>query len=651
MALTLEEQEELKQLQQQLGVDSQAVNMQNSVMSPDYMPPSLGQQLYRSTVDVLPEMGGMVGGAAGALLTRNPAGVRGGAAVGQQAIRSLIGAGVGGATGEAGKQALLNQPSVTSLLRSGVEQAVYDGFGTLIFTYGGKAYRFTKDQFKNLTKSDALPDSAIQAAQQLLAQQKLGATLTPYQATGNSVDALKESIARGSFTGKPIITKNEQNVQKALEAAKTTILDDISKEVYDGISAGQSFQTAIKTGDAALKARVEPFYDALSSRAGGAFDVTAVDMSALKAYAKKEKDELAGLGGFGATGAEDVFTKINQIDPKLSFAKAHRLLSSLKTELRELQRADQPSANAERVLNRAIQTLEGQMDKAGGALKGTAMSFDGRLPTDGTQTLADQYKLYSKFYRDGLNDLYSNTTSRLLNKDPELVGQTVFQSGRVTAFQDVKRALTKAKELNPELNVTDTINSVRRGYLETLLKSDNLTNISTKLKNDPSVRRTFEEILSKDQRERVKTLLLAAERSADVPTSPGALFFAAQQAQATATVLSLGALALSPEAQRIASENPAWATAIAGTIILGPRFLAKAATKPEATNAALQLIKSQSKNIPMSGPVLLKTLQAFDKAGIQPEDMTGTTDEMAPSLTREEEEELRYLEEQLGQPE
>jgi hypothetical protein len=643
MALTPEEQLELQELQKSLGVD-----MSRSVMREDYRPPSLAEQLYQSTINVLPEMGGMAGGLLGAALTRSPTGATGGQLLGQQAIRSMVGAGVGGATGEATQQAITGRPSAASLLRSGVEQAVYDGFGNLIFTYGGKAYRFTKDQFKSVTNKDA-PESAVRAAQELLLQQKQGATLTPYQATGNAVDALKESIARGSFTGKPLIIRAEQNVQKALDSAKNTILDDISKTVYDGVNAGKSFQTAIREGDMALKRKVEPFYSALDQRATGVFDPTAVDLGPLKTFAKNQQVKAERIAGFSTTGAEDIFSRIDKLGNKLSFSDSHELLSSLKTQLRDLKAADQPATNAERILNNLIELTQNQMDKAGGALKGSAMTFDGRLPVDGTQTLADQYRLYSKFYKDSITDIYSDTTARLLNKDPEKVGEFVFSSGSVTPFQDVKKALRKAKELNPELNVTDTINSIRRGYLETLLKDENLSSVLRQIEKNPKVRRTFEEMLSTDQQKRVKTLLVAAERAKDIPTSPGALFFAAQQAQATASVLSVGALILSPEAQRIASENKGWATAFAGTILFGPRFLAKAATSGEATNAALKLINMQAKNIQLTGPVLLKTLQAFEKAGIQPEDITGTTDALGSTLTQDEQEELNLLRQQLGQ--
>jgi hypothetical protein len=644
MALTREEQEELARLEAELGQGSD-MNMSRSVMGPG--PQTLGEKVYQATVDVLPEMGGMAGGTLGALLTRSPAGARGGQMLGQQAIRSMIGAGTGGMVGEAGQQAITGRPSVTSMLRSGVEQAVYDGFGNLLFTYGGKAYRMTKDQFKTMTKKEA-PDSAIKAAQELLLEQKLGATLTPYQATGDSVDALKESIARGSFTGKPVIVRAQQNVEKALDSAKNTILDDISKEVFDGVSSGIAFKTAIEQGEVALKSQVRPFYEALDQQAGQ----VGVNIAGLKKYTSKELEKSPGVAELVLAGPEKKLLEgIANLPEKIPFTAAHELLSSFKAQLRDAKSSAVPDSRTVARLSSVVKSLEGQMDAAGRQIKGSSLSFDNKMAADGATNLADQYKLYSKFYREGLEDLFSDTTSRLLNKDPEKVGESIFQAGNVTAFRDVTRALTKAKKLNPNLNVEDTINSVRRGYLETLLKEEDLSKLYTKIDKDPKIRRTFQELLTKDQRDRVRTLLLAAERAGDIPSSPGGLFFAAQQATAVAQFAGAAggaAVFLAPDAlPALAQKNPGWTATLAGTIVFGPRFLAKAATSPEATNAALRIVRMRDKNIAMSGPLLLKTVQAFDKAGIQPEDLSGATEKQG--LSNEEMEELSRLEAELGQ--
>mgnify|MGYP003353711461 CR=1 FL=1 len=170
-------------------------------------------------------------------------------------------------------------------------------------------------------------------------------------------------------------------------------------------------------------------------------------------------------------------------------------------------------------------------------------------------------------------------------------------------------------------------------------------------KNDETVRRTFETVLPKEQQKRVMTLLEAAKLAETRPSASAPLFFAAQQAQATGAVLSVGALLLSDQAKTVAADNPIKTALVGGTILLGPRFWAKAALNPEATNAALGIIKSQENGLPITKNLLLKASGAFEKVGITAEDLTAPPpqQQQAPGLTASEQEELRRLEQELNQ--
>jgi hypothetical protein len=203
------------------------------------------------------------------------------------------------------------------------------------------------------------------------------------------------------------------------------------------------------------------------------------------------------------------------------------------------------------------------------------------------------------------------------------------------------------------LNIDNTVNAVRRGYVENLLKSENsLDKLGAKLEGDEALRRTFETVLTKDQQSNVKRLLKAAELSSVRPTAEAPLFLAAQQAQAAGTIGSGLLLLLSPDAQKVAADNPGWTTLAAGTVLLGPRFIAKSITNPKATNAALALVKQQESGS-VTGPLFLKAIQAFEQAGITAEDFIDSqaeTKQSAPvGLTEAEREELQKLEQELGQ--
>lgn len=647
MALTAKEQAELEELEKELGADT---GYQSVLINPNQPEPTILQQLGRSVVETLPELGGMAGGVFGALTTRSPIGARAGAAAGTALVRGAIGAGLGGATGEAAQQAITDRPSLFGVAQAGIEQATYDAAGNLIFSAGGKVYRVTKDFIKSKLGSETAEiDNALFQADRLLKQEG-GFGLTPYQATGSQLEGIMESLARGSFTAKPIMARADAATEKAIQSAKGKILDNITTSIYDSVATGKAFAESIKAGDTALGNTVRPYYTELAR-----VNTIPVDIRPLQADAQAILNRGARSGGLTITPSEQqLLTQIVEAPEKVDFGIAHEILSGFKTKARDLKNSSEPDTKLSAQYNSIISRLEKQMDTAGNRLKGAAISFEGRLPEDTTTTLADQYKFYSKLYRDSINDLYTDTTAKLLNKDPEFVGKTIYQSGNVTAFEETKKALGRAKQLDPKLNVEDTLNSVRRGYVENLLKNEGtLDKLGQKIESDEAVRRTFNTILTKEQQTNVMKLLKAAELSSVRPDTAAPLFFAAQQAQAATGLLGIGAVLFSDEAQKAAANSP-FATALtAGGIFLGPRFIAKAITNPAATNAAVALLKQQEQGLPVTANLATKALQAFEKAKITAEDLIKpTTETTAPApagLTEAEKEELRKLEEELGQ--
>lgn len=645
MALTTQEQEELARLEKELGADT---SYQSVLINPNQPTPSVMQQLGRGFVETLPEMGGMIGGTIGALGTRSPTGARTGAALGSAAVRSMIGAGAGGATGEAAQQAITGRPSLFGVVQSGVEQATYDAAGNLLFSAGGKAYKVSKDFIKSKLGSEtAQIDNALFQADRLLKQEG-GFGLTPYQATGGQFEGIMESLSRGSFTAKPIMAKADVATEKAIQSAKGKILDDITTNVYDSVATGNAFVDSIKAGDKALGDAVRPYYTELSR-----INTIPVDIRPLQNQALSILNRAERAGGLTLSSNEKAFlTRIAEAGDKVDFGIAHDILSNFKTTARDLKNAAEPDSKLSAQYNSFISQLEKQMDAAGNNLKGSAISFDGRLAEDTTTTLADQYKFYSKLYRESINDLYTDTTAKLLNKDPEFVGKTIYQSGNVTAFEETKKALGRAKQLNPDLNINDTLNSIRRGYVENLLKNEGtLDKLGSKIESDEAIRRTFNTILTKEQQTNVMKLLKASELSSIRPDQTAPLFFAAQQAQAATGIIGAGALIFDSEAQKAAANSPFAIIATAGAVFLGPRFIAKAITNPEATNAAVAMLKQQEKGLPVTANLAAKAFQAFEKAKITAEDLaqptTTTTSPAQTGLTAAEQEELRKLEQEL----
>jgi hypothetical protein len=645
MSLTSEELKELELLEKELGGNTGYV----SVLDPNRKDPSLLQQFGTSVIQNLPELGGMLGGTIGALGLRSPAGARAGQAVGTAAVRSMLGAGGGGAVGEATRQAITGESSPFGTIKAGVEQATYDAAGNLIFSAAGKAYRIGKNALTSKF-GNQLPDDAVFAADRLLKEE--GAFgLTPFQSTAEGFSGVAESVARGSFTARPIMAAAEKSTEKALQSAKTKILDNISTSVYDSVATGKSFAESIAAGDEALSATVSPFYEAIKSTAKN----VNVNISPLQAQAKQLLKESESVGKLAISTSEKAFlTDIINSPKNIDFSLAHKILSGFKTTQRDLKRTTTPDSKLYAQITSFTQNLNKQMDAAGSKVSGAAIDFEGRLAEDSSKTLTEQYKFYSKLYKDSVADLYSDTTAKLLDKDPEFVGKTIFQSGNVTAFKETQQALGRAKQLNPKLNVTESLNSVRRGYVENLLKSEgSLATLGAKIESDEAIRRTFETVLSKEQQNNVKRLLKAAELSSVRPEATAPLFLAAQQAQSVTGLLGVGALVLSDDAKKVASDNPLWTALTAGTVLLGPRFIAKSITNPQAVNAAISLLKQQEQGLPITANLFAKSLKAFEQAGIVVEDLLQTeTTSSAPApvgLTPREQEELKRLEQELAQ--
>lgn len=646
MALTAAEQQELAKLEQDLGGDSNYVSV---LVNPQG--PTLGQQVKQAAIESLPALGGMLGGAIGLLGTKTPAGVEAGGLLGSAAVRGTIGAGLGGATGEAARQAITNTPDFLKVVETGVEQATYDALGNLVFSAGGKLFNVGRDRlmgiFGNKVPTD--PNIAATLAADRLLKESGGFGLTPFQSTGGTLEGITESLARGSFTGKPVMMAAEKQTEKAIQTAKGRVLDDITTKAYDSVATGQAFADSIAAGDKALSNTVSPYYQTLSQLKG-----TKVDLVPLQNQANQLLNTAERAGGLNISAGEQAFlNQISNAPETIDFAVAHEILSNFKTKARDLKKSTEPDSKLSAQLNSFVKNLEGQMDKAGNKLQGSAINFEGRLAEDTSKTLSEQYKFYSNLYRTSINDLYTDTTAKLLAKDPEYVGKNIFASGNVTAFKEMQQSLSRAKQLNKDLDIDSTVAGVRRGYVENLLKSEgSLANLGSKIESDEAVRRTFETVLTKDQQTNVMKLLKAAELSSVKPPAEAPLFLAAQQAQAATGLIGLGAVILNPDAQKVASENPGWTAATAGTILFGPRFLAKSITNPSATNAALTLIKQRDAGQPITGPLFLKAIKAFEKAGITAEDMlepSSTQKTAAPTgLTPAEQEELLKLEQELG---
>jgi hypothetical protein len=233
--------------------------------------------------------------------------------------------------------------------------------------------------------------------------------------------------------------------------------------------------------------------------------------------------------------------------------------------------------------------------------------------------LLQKYKETSTLYRESMDELYSGTVQRLLKKDAEKVGDDIYAKGNVTAFQEVQQAVARAKKLDPNLNVKETIDGVRRGYLESVLKDfDSIGALKKTLDTDKKFARTFETVLTGEQKTRVKALTNAAFYGSKQADNALPLFMVGQQAQAVTLAAGGAAYVFNPDVQNAVKDHPLSSMGLIAGVTLGPRALAKVITNPDAVNALLQLNKPIGSLKPAQ---VLKVFNELSKAGVTENDL------------------------------
>lgn len=654
MAWTQQDEEEFNQLQEELGIGP-------SALMPSTQPKPVLEQVGTALKEQAVPLAGAAGGIVAGVLTKSPAvGLRAQsgieAALAAQATRTALGSGIGAGLAEGTMQAIEDRPSFAGLGEAVIKEAAYDAAGNIVFNLGGRVIRFTADQVRSAFGSlSTAPVNPADAANQLL--KKFGGGLTTFQRTGSESAGLGESLGRTALTSKGIFKKFDEANEAAIQSAKEEVLDTASNTAYEAIKTGENIAKAVQRGEAALKAQVNPFYAALDAAGGPKVDIVPLKRTAeymLKskaisgAFDEGEKKLLNDIANFGsAVSGQGKVTGVN-------FSIAQDTLSRFKSKLRDLQRADEPNTELVATLSKFVSNIENQMAKAAKSSNAPAINFANRSAKEQSSTLYDQYRYYSTLYRDSLGDLYNNTTAKLLVKDPEKLGQTIFASGNVTAFKESVQAIARAKKLNPNMNVKDTISQVRRGYIENLLKSEGgYPKLLERLNNDEALRRTFKTVLTKDQQAAVRGLLEASQAAARRPGQEVPLFLVGQQAAALASLGGGITFAFSPEARQKAADSP-FATTVAaggvGAILLGPRVLAKFATDPAASASFKELIKGIGRTSVMTANAWAKMTRLFEQVGVIPSDLSGqqaAAQAAIPERTEAEEAEFRRLQSEL----
>jgi hypothetical protein len=644
MALKPEEQQELDDLERRYGT---------SVFDEPKPKPTMLQQFGTATVEALPEIGGLVGGAVGTLATRSPLIGAETRAATTGLIRGLVGTGVGAVAGTVAQQQIdaisgKTQPLTKQFaeqLSNAATEMTLDAAGNVVFKLGGDLFKIAKDKLPQLGMfaEKTTPDVEMKRrVQQLLEEEGLGG-LTRFQVKPTATSSVVESIGRASVTGKGVFTNLEEANTAALQSKRDKILNEISPQIVDDVEAGASYKDAIQNAQSQLSVAANDAYQVITDAGKN----VSVNVGSIANQAKTRLKEASGISVSGSPNislSNDVVAKLREISDlkdNITFSQAHQLRSDLNAQLRAVKSEFGANDPLVAVLTQNIKAIGAEMDSAASKLN---------------PQLKKAYDETSTFYRESITELFPQTLAKLNNKTAERVGESIFAKGNVTEINDFYKSLERAKTINPELDVASVKNNLQRGYISGLIGAEGgETAISSLLaleKNlkDKKFLRTFDTAVdNKEIKDNLILLVNAAKLSQQKPSNTFSLAISSAQANS-----AQGLLLLATGYASGSGDLGVLGTAItAGGVLLTPRALAKFATSKAGIKKLLAAEQSYSKAVNATGSegkrLAIKTVglmnEAYKTAGVTEEDFidANATKSNQP-ITSEEQKELEMLE-------
>jgi hypothetical protein len=573
------------------------------------------------TTSPLPEIGGLLGGVGGAMLTRSPVGAAEGrllgTSIGRQFVPSLAGSTAGTAAGLAAETALTGQMTPERAVGALAENAAWDIGGNLAFAIGSKVYRIGADQLSKfgVSKEGSFGDAKL-AAQKFLADR--GATLTRSQLTGSNLDQFFEEISKGG-TGIGVYRQQQENVAKALskgmEEVKATL--NTSETFNQALradepltrAAGENFRNLITTARDSFKDTYRPFYQKLTE------DLNAfVDLKPLKREAQKELDFLA-KSKFAGAGAErrQVLEDILRQDDMIDFGVAHDLRSNFLSASQDKLSAEGKATALSAAYSKAGASITNAMDNA--------FSYRNRelKNTPYINKLINDYKNTQNAYREGTDALFGETINTAMSKAPSKAGAYVFDLAETEKSTDLFKAITAVDKYATAQGKqgAQVLNDFKYGFMEQALASpEKIKKFATDIDQNPETRRAFYKLF-KSEAKPLQDILNAADIGLE-STQSGMAAFLRNKATITggqAAVGTLGYLALPADMQDKLKENLPETIISAGAFILTPRLIAKASTNPKAVSALADLSKA-STNPRFAGAAAAKLVDRLNETGI-----------------------------------
>jgi len=628
----------------------------------------------------LPQAGGLLGGIATLafpetrLLSPIARMTQAAPAVARPFIPSLAGSTAGTSLGTLLEQALSNKDIFSTetgkkLLLNNIENAAFDVGGNLLFSFGGKAIKLTKDQLNKVGATKGLfeteEDAARKAAQEWLSSRE--GTLTRGQLTGNLGTQTMEGTLKFTSGGTEF-AKQQEGVKKALEQGindvKSTL--DTSEAFQNALKqgdptqmvTGDRWQTAIAEADKAMKAKYRPVYEQMEQQGDGLL----VNMTPLKKAAKDELDRLNKNKAM-SSAAEDKRKVLEQIlaqEDQITFSTAHDLRSDFLASARDATKEGQAANTLEAYYKKYAQGLQNNMtdiavitfgskeqkDLArklglGGGIDQPAGLREGQfkdynidsleklnLPTTqanaaNNQLLRDYFNA-QRGYKNAMEGFYNGTMQTMLKSEPEEVGKYLFNTEYPSRLRAVANAVAEMEKYLPKEQSKGLLGELQYGYLNKVFGAPNGVETFTKNLQDKTFKEGFD-YLFRDANTKKQLLDIANAAKYGLEETPGSTVLRSKMIGAAAgAALSGGAYLSFPEE---VSNNLIPTIASLGALYITPKLMARALTSKTEMDALAMLAKAQQ-NPKYAGAMGAKIANMLNKSGIIDSDYLNSVNTM-----------------------
>ena len=652
MAITQEEKEFREAMGLPLDVEPSSLIPEKeedvSGMLTSEKPKRFSQRVRDSLIEAVPEFGGVL--AAGLFSKFFPPAAPAIKRFSGEALSALIGT----VSGESARQILAEEKiSGKEMVKRGLQNAVLDFSGNLVFSTGGKIYKVTKDTLKNYGYINVTPftdrERLLQLAQEVV--QKTGGTLSKFQVNEGAISGIIESIGRFGYSGKNTFEQNDKVVQDAINQFRDSTLKDVSKLNLSDKNFGLNFKRYIEQAGDNLSKIVSPFYKTLDQTSEG---ITVNVSKIKKENAKRIKNALErsseGDKMIGVSGKlKNLYNDLSDLSDTLSFNSAHELRSDLNGQLNEIKQ-EFKGTKAEAYLTQVIKNLNTQMDEA-------AKNVKVKLKNP---NIYEDYIHHSNLYKKAMNNLYGDVLKGALKQNPEKVGEEIYKTGNVTSIEQAFKAIEESMQLAEKAGVNINVaqgeaikNQLKKGYMRSLVKSSGVEfDVKTvnKLKEDivakkdPRAVRTFEAMFSEQERKQIKNLVQVAEVATKKPgVATLSLFLAGKQAGALNALLTAvpGAVA----GGYLTGFDAFWSSIAAAGTLMTPKVFAKISLNSDAVNKIIKAERLLKKDKFFSPGVLTLIAGSFVDANLNPDDWkkdeeTISVEEKLPEINQEQNEEF-----------